>query len=135
MKVSEQIYVSEHDVETLLDALELIDSEGVFDSNVAWDWFAIETETLSENDYVELLHHDIPSLIYWICRAVDAYASVYHLKDGLDMPEYIVIIERDGKRYTLMLGLDIECDDEGCTATVLITDGEKGWIDIPVYYH
>jgi hypothetical protein len=133
--MSEQIYVSEHDVEILLDALELIDSEGVFDSNTAWDWFAIETETLSENGYVELLHHDIPSIISEICRAVDAYASVYHLRDNVDMPEYIVLVERDGKRYTLMLALDMECDDEGCTATVLITNGEKEWIDIPVYYH
>jgi hypothetical protein len=133
--MSEQAYVSERDVETLLDALELIDRKGFFNSNVAWDWFDIEAEIRSEDDYRELLHRDIPEAIEEICRAVNAYASVYHLKDGVDMPEYIVLIEKDGKRYTLMLALDMECDDEGCTATVLIVDGERGWVDIPVYYH
>jgi len=133
--MSEQTYVSEHDVETLLDALELIEESGVFDSNVAWDWFDIEAEIKDWDDYREFLHRDIPEAIEEICRAVNAHASVYHLKDGVDMPEYIVLIEHNGKRYTLMLDLDIDCDDEACGATVLIVNGEKGWIEIPVYYH
>jgi hypothetical protein len=133
--VAEQAYVSELEVETLLEALELIDSSGFFDSNEAWEWIEFEDEIKSEDDYKELIHRAIPNAIEDICRAVNAYASVYHLKDGVDMPEYIVLIEKDGKRYTLMLDLDIECYDEVCAATVLIVNGEKGWIDVPVYYH
>jgi len=132
--MSEQAYVSGHDVEMLLGALELIEERGWFDAD-AWDWFDIEAEISDWDDYRELLHRDIPEAIEEICRAVNAYASVYHLRDGVDMPEYIVLVEWNGKRYTLMLDLDVDCDDEECTATVLIVDGEKGWVDIPVYYH
>jgi len=127
-------YATEDDVKTLLDALELIDERGWFDAD-AWDWFDIDAEIMDWDNYKEFLHSDIPQVIRDICRAVDAYASIYHLRDDVGMSEYIVLIEKDGKRYTLMLDLDMDCDDGECTATVWIVDGEKGWIDIPVYYH
>jgi len=127
-------YATERDVKTLLDALELIDERGWFDAD-AWDWFDIDAEIMDWDNYKEFLHSDIPQVIRDICRAVDAYASIYHLRDDVGMSEYIVLIEKDGKRYTLMLDLDMDCDDGECTATVWIVDGEKGWIDIPVYYH
>jgi hypothetical protein len=120
----------------LLEALEEIKKRGFFDHNSPWELFDMEIETW--DDYEDLLHEDIPSEIREICKRIGATASIYHLRDDVGMPEYIILIERDGEEYTLMLGLSEDfCDDDEGPAlyTILITDGLRGWVEPPIYYH
>jgi hypothetical protein len=125
----------------LLKALEEIRRNGWFNRNVPWELFEVEAEIRDWDDYERLLHEDIPSEIREVCKKIRATASIYHLKDDVNLPEYIVLIKRGRGKCTLMLGLSDEtCYDDGEEEpiyyyTVLIVDGVKGWVEVPVYYH
>jgi len=116
---------------TLIEALELISKHGFFNTNSPYELMTYEdTEFNDWDDYTNFLHREIPNDIWEICKKVNAQVSIYHLKDDVTMPEFIVLIEKDGKRYTLMLDIV----DNG-NIDVVIVDGVLGWIEIPVYYH
>jgi hypothetical protein len=120
----------EHEVVTLLDVLGEIKRRGYF-ARDAWDWFEIE-EISDFEDYETILHNDIPGVIVDIARSANvSIYNIYHLKDDVKMPEYIVLLEWDGEEYTLEL--DVIMEDDACT--VFIVGGEKGWVEIPPYYH
>jgi len=116
---------------TLIETLELIERNGFFNTNSPYELITYEdTEFNDWDDYTNFLHTEIPNDIREICKKVNAQVSIYHLKDDVTMPEFIVLIEKDGKRYTLMLDIV----DYG-SIDVVIVDGVFGWIEIPVYYH
>jgi hypothetical protein len=117
----------EYEVLTLLDALEEIERRGYFDH--AWDWFDIgDSEEYEREDYEAILHNVIPEVIMDIANDAGVYVyNIYHLKDDVKMPEYIVLLEWDGERYTIELDI-VDC-------TIYIVDGMKGWVEIPPYYH
>ena len=113
----------EHEVLTLLDALEEIGRHGYFD---AWDWFDIEVEYWE--DYESVIHNDIPEAIKDIITSANASVyNIYHLRDSVRMPEYVVLLEWNGEKYALELDI-IDC-------TIYIVGGMKGWAEIPPYYH
>ncbi len=120
----------DHEVKTLLDALEEIKEHGYFASD-AWDWFEIE-EINDYEDFETFLHSDIPRVIVDIARSANvSIHNIYHLRDDVKMPEYIVLLEWDGEEYTL----ELDVITEGDACTVFIVGGEKGWVEIPPYYH
>jgi hypothetical protein len=123
-------------MDVLIEVLKEIDEVGRFDHE-PWDWFEVEAEVEDWEDYGRLLHEDIPNMIVENCGKIDATASIYHLKDDVNMPEYVVLIDKDGEKYTLMLGITDDEYDDGSyrTYTIWIMDGLKGWIEVPVNYH
>jgi hypothetical protein len=126
------------DVRTLLDAIKIIERNGCFNCE-PWDWFDVEAEVKDWDDYRELLHKDVPEEITTICREAGLSAEVYHLKDGVDLWEYVVLLSDDnGREYTLMLNVTEEFCDNGegpALYRVWIVDGTKGSAKAPVYYH
>jgi len=118
----------EHEVLTLLDALEEIGRHGYFDH--AWDWFDIEVEDWE--DYESVLHNDIPEAIKDIITSANASVyNIYHIKDEIRLPEYIVLLEWGGEDYTL----ELDITGEDGAYTLFIVGGMKGWAEIPPYYH
>jgi hypothetical protein len=116
----------EYEVLTLLDALEEIERHGYFDHT--WDWFDIEDLEEDYEDYEALLHKDIPDIITDIANDADvSIYNIYHLKDEVRMPEYLILLEWNGEKYTLKLDI-VDC-------TIYIVDGMKDWAEIPPYYH
>jgi hypothetical protein len=119
------------EIKTLLDALREIRKRGYFDSEV-WDWFDIEVEINDWEDHETVLHNDIPEAIEDIARSANVSVhNIYHLKDEIRLPEYILLLEWDGEGYTLEL--DVLREDGAYT--IFIVGGMKGWAVIPPYYH
>jgi hypothetical protein len=117
--------------ETLLVALREIRKRGYFDHD-AWDWFDIEVEIDNWEDHETVLHNDIPEAIEDIVKSANVTIyNIYHLKDDVKMPEYIVLLEWDGEDYTL----ELDITEEDGAYTVFIVGGMKGWVEIPPYYH
>jgi hypothetical protein len=127
-----------YEVRTLLNAIKRIEEKGWFNCD-PWVWFDIEAEVNSWDDYEKLLHNDVPEEVTAICKEAGLSAEVHHLRDDVDLWEYIVLLSDDnGREYTLMLNITEDfCDDgEGPQLyTVWIVDGEKGLLKVPVYYH
>jgi hypothetical protein len=109
---------------TLLDALEEIKRRGYLDE--VYDWFDIEYD--EGEDYETILHNVIPETIIDIANDADiTIHNIYHRKDDVKMPEYIILAEWNGEKYTLELDI--------LDYTVYIVGGMKGWTEIPPYYH
>jgi hypothetical protein len=119
----------------LLEVLRIIDEKGYFDTNIPWEWIDWEeVEFKDDKDYIKFIHEEVPMEIKEVAKEIGAKAYAYHL--GYDVPgaDYIVQIERKGRKYTLYVVYS-ELDLEKGRFTLYIISGEKGWYEPSVYYH
>jgi len=121
----------------LLEVLDEIDKHGHFDTNVPWEWIDWEeVEFKNDDDYTKFIHEEVPEAIREVAKEIGAKAYVYHLGYDVSGANYIVRLDRRGKKYTLYVGHYSEEDIfEKGRFTLLIVEGEKGWHGSSVYYH
>jgi hypothetical protein len=113
-------------VMALLNALEEIQEVGY--SYLAWD--LLDTSDLEKvyDSHGTVLHRGIPSVIADMARDANVTVHrIYHLIDGVKMPEYLVLVEWNGEKYTLELDI--------IDYILYVIGGTKGWIEIPPCYH
>jgi hypothetical protein len=90
--------------------------------------------------YDELLHEWVPeALKELLSEAGVRNAAVYHLKDDVQLPEYLAegIAEVDGDRFPVVLSLEVDVDHECGEVTLLGATIYKGELaeGILPYYH
>jgi len=121
---------------TLLEVLEKIDREGHFDTNTPWEWIKWEEVEFKDDDYyAKFIHEEVPEEIKRVAKEIGAKAYVFHKKDDVPGAEYIVLLERGRKRYTLYVDCDLEEPWERGTFMLFLIEGERGWYEPSVYYH
>ena len=124
------------DAKELLELLDIIDKEGRFNRDV-WTWIKWEEvgEFKDDDDLDKFLHEEVPEVIKSVAREIGARAYVYHKKDAVPGPEYIVLLKRGGKKYTLEVDCDPYEPEEKGTCTLFIVDAWRGWSEPTVHYH
>jgi hypothetical protein len=71
-----------------------------------------DVEIEDEDDYVEYLHEEIPELLYRILHFLRFQGiTIYHRKDDINAPEYLVAAMRG--RIPYVFEIDIDYDDIG----------------------
>jgi hypothetical protein len=133
VSVTRKRKVLSREARTLLEVLEIIDREGHFDTNVPWEWIEWEeVEFEDDSDYANFIHEEVPEEIERVAREIGARAYVYHLGYGVPGADYVVLIDRRGKEYTLYASYDYEEP----TFTLYIMEGKRGWHEpSSTYYH
>jgi hypothetical protein len=96
-------------------------------------------ENMDWDLYDELLHKHIPEALRDLLQEAGITAALYHLKDDVQLPEYIAegIAEVDGERVPVVLLLEVDVDCESGEATLLGATVYKGELaeGILPYYH
>ena len=120
-------------IEAFQEAIRAIESEGYFDTNVPYELFEYERPR-TEEELKDLLYDTIPRDIKYVLETIlQIPCVIYHLKDDIALPEYIVLTEK----YVFELALDIPPEEYDTVRLLLIRAFPREEFNKAVlaYYH
>ena len=98
----------------VLDLRELVEEAkkyGVAEDEIGTTIFE-DVELRDEDDYVKYLHEEIPELLYRILHFLRFQGiTIYHRKDDINAPEYLIEAVRGQTPY--VIEIDVDYDDVG----------------------
>lgn len=72
-----------------------------------------EAEIRNYKDYEEILHKDIPDLLKEASKHAGYTCTVYHLKDDVNLPEYVLeCVDEKGNEVTFEVDVNFDCFEE-----------------------
>jgi hypothetical protein len=122
----------------VLDLRELVEEAkkyGVAEDEIGATIFE-DVEIEDEDDYVKYLHEEIPELLYRILHFLRFQGiTIYHRKDDINAPEYLIEAVRGQTPYVIEIDVDYDDVGEWDLMWIRITKNAKIAEGYLPYYH
>jgi len=95
-------------VEEFAEIIERCLKKGAIEEEL-FDTLIEDMEIENDDDYLQLLHFDIPAALKELMDSAGLYYTLYHKKDDIDSHEYIASCETEsGRKIAVFFDVDID---------------------------